>query len=219
MQVFVDNKKIEAEGIEGGTLGDALRHVQVHLSSPHRIVAGVSCDGDTIAAENMIASLKQPLTDFERVDVITSTKEDLVIDVMVQASSSLEDSETTSQRVAQLLTEGKSSAARELLASCLQAWQQIHEAVAKSLSLLRLDPEAILIRDEPLIDALGKPREVLVQVKEALVAGDEVLLADILQYEFADVVQTWHAIIARLQRQAEDMREKVPSQPGPQADS
>ena len=208
MQVFVDDKLIDEEGIEGNTLGDALRHVQSSLPASDKIVAGILCDGETIASDDMIASLEKPLAEFERVDVITSTKEDLVIDVMTHASSSLEESETASQRVAQLLTEGKSTDAREVLAECLRTWQQIHDAVAKSLSILQLDPETIMVRDEPLIDALGKPRGVLLQIKDALVVGDEVLLADILQYEFADVVQTWHAIIARLRRQAEDLRDK-----------
>lgn len=208
MKVYVDDKPIDGESIEGHTLGDALRHVQSNLPAPHKIVAGVLCDGEVIPADDVIAALEKPLTEFERVDVITSTKEDLVIDVMANASASLDESETASQRVAQLLTEGKSAAAREALAECLRTWQQIHDAVAKSLSILRLDPESVMIRDEPLIDAIGKPREVLLQVKDALVAGDEVLLADLLQYEFADVVQTWHAIIARLRRDAEDLREE-----------
>jgi molybdopterin converting factor small subunit len=208
MQVFVDDKPIDEEGIEGSTLGDALRHVQSNLPAPHKIVAGVLCDGELIPAQDMIASLEKPLAEIDRVDVITSTKEDLVIDVMTHASTTLDESETTSQRVAQLLTEGKSAAARQALGDCIRTWQQIHDAVAQSLSILRLDPETIMIRDELLIDAIGKPRDVLLQIKDALVAGDEVVLADILQYEFADVVQTWHAIIARLRREAEDLREK-----------
>lgn len=207
MQVFVDELQIDEHAMLGGTLGEALKHVQTTLSAPHKIVTGVICDGEVVNADQMVTSLKQPLTDFGRVDVITSTREDLVIDVMNHASTSLEESETTSQTVAKLLTEGKSAAARESLASCLRVWQQIHDAVAKSISMLQVDPDSVVVREEPLIDALGRPREILLQIRDALVAGDEVLLADILQYEFADVVQTWHAIIARLRRQAEEMKE------------
>lgn len=210
MQVFVDDLLINENVMLGGTLGDALRHVQSTLSGPRKIVTSVLCDGEVVQAEEIATSLKQPLTDFDRVDVITSTREDLVIDVMNHASTSLEESETAAQTVAKLLTEGKSTAARESLSGCLQVWQQIHDAVAKSLSMLSVDPESITVRDESLIDALGRPRQVLLQVRDALVAGDEVLLADILQYEFSDVVQTWHAIIARLRRQAEEMREQTP---------
>ncbi len=206
MQVFVDDRQIDEGGIRGATLGDALRHVQATLPAPHKIVAGVLCDGEAVAAEEMVKSLERPLTEFDRVDVITSTKEDLVIDVMTQASTSLDASEETSLRVASLLSEGKSTAARESLVECLQVWQQIHDSVAKSISILQVDPETFTVRDEPLIDAMVKPRDVLLQVKDALIAGDEVLLADILQYEFTDVVQTWHSIIARLRHQAEELR-------------
>lgn len=207
MQMFVDDRPIDDEDIEGHTLGDALRHVMSGLSASHQIVAGVRCDGELIAADNLVESLKKPLSTFDKVDVITSTKEALVIEAMTHAAASLDESETQSQEVAKLFVEGKSSGAREALVHCLHSWQQIHDAVAKSLSILNLDPEKVTIRDEPLIDALAKPREVLTQIKDALVAGDEVLLADILQYEFADVTQTWHAIVARLQSQAEELRD------------
>lgn len=207
MQMFVDNRLIQDDDIEGNTLGEALRHVSSGLSASHQIVAGVRCDGELIPAENLVESLKKPLASFERIDVITSSKEALVIEAMTHAAESLDESETQSLEVAKLFVEGKSTGAREALIACLQSWQQIHDAVAKSLSILNIDPEQITIKDEPLIDALAKPREVLTQIKDALVAGDEVVLADILQYEFADVTQTWHAIVARVRSQAEELRD------------
>jgi hypothetical protein len=45
-----------------------------------------------------------------------------------------------------------------------------------------------------------------VQIKGALQAQDHVLLADILQYEFADVTEMWHTMIARIQQEADDLR-------------
>ena len=167
MQVFIDDKQIDEGIIEGGTLGDALRHLQSALMTPQRVVAGVRCDGEPIAAEDLVASLKKPLTEFHRVDVVTSTKGALVIDVMTHAETSLEESESQSQRVAELLVEGRSTDAREALADCLHSWQQIHDAVAKSIGMLSLDPESVMIRDVPLIEAIGKPRDVLLQVKDA----------------------------------------------------
>lgn len=207
MQMYVDDRRIDDESIEGHTLGDALRQVSSGLTQAHKIVAGVRCDGELIAADQMFESLGRPLSQFDKVEVITSTREALVIEVMTHAVATLEDSETQSQEVAKMLVEGRSAAARESLVECLQSWQQIHEAVAKSISMLNLDPQELRIRDEPLIDALARPRDVLTQIKDALLAGDEVLLADILQYEFADVTQVWHGILARLRSQAEDLRD------------
>jgi hypothetical protein len=208
MEIFVDDKRIETETEGGLTLGEALARVQSDHCAPRQVVVGVRCNGDEVAAEDMSDALEKPITNFDRIDVLTGTKEALVIDVMTQAANALDDSETESRRVAELLTEGKTVEARQNLGECLRAWQQIHDAVAKSIGMLGLDFEAIMVRDENLLSAISKPRDVLVQVRDALLAGDDVLLADILQYEFADVTTTWHAIIARLRQEAEDIREK-----------
>ncbi|MDO8632542.1 MAG: hypothetical protein Q7R41_18835 [Phycisphaerales bacterium] len=208
MEIFVDDKRIETESEDGLTLGDALARVQSDHCAPQQIIVAVRCNGNDVAAEDMSGALVKPITDFDRIEVLTGTKEALVIDVMTQAANTLDDSETESRRVAELLTEGKTVEARQNLGDCLRAWQQIHDAVAKSIGMLGLDAEAIMVRDETLRSTISKPRDVLVQVRDALLAGDDVLLADILQYEFADVTTTWHAIIARLRQEAEDIREK-----------
>ncbi len=208
MELFVDDKRIETESVDGLTLGDALDLVQSDHCAPRQIVVGVRCNGDVVAADDMADALQKPITNFDRIEVLTSTKEALVIDVMTQAANTLDDSETESRRVADLLTEGKTVEARQNLGECLRAWQHIHDAVAKSIGMLGLDSEAITVRDETLLSAISRPRDVLLQVRDALLAGDDVLLADILQYEFADVTDTWHAIIARLRQEAEDVRDK-----------
>lgn len=57
---------------------------------------------------------------------------------------------------------------------------------------------------ETLNATLSRPKDVLLQIKNALLAQDHVLLADILQYEFTDVTEMWHSLIARLNQEAAD---------------
>jgi len=211
MEVLVDDKPIVPGPVASGTLGEVLAFIQSDHCSPGRIVVSVHCDGDLVAADDMAEALKKPAADFDRIEVFTGTKEALVIDVMTQAADTLDDSETESRRVADLLTQGKTAEARQNLVECLRAWQQVHDAVAKSIGILGLNPEAVTVRDQSLLSAVSKPRDVLLQVRDALLAGDDVLLADILQYEFADVTDTWHAIVTRLRQEAEDLREKNPA--------
>jgi hypothetical protein len=155
----------------------------------------------------MAEALQKPAPSFDRLDVFTSTRDGLVTDAMKQASASLEATEDVYDQVAELLIQGQISEAVRSLGECLKVWQQIHDAVAKSIQLLGLDPDSIRIRDGSLAEAIGKPKDVLVQVRDALQAQDHVLLADILQYEFADVTQTWHSIVTRVQRAAEEAAE------------
>ena len=203
MEVFVNDNRVDSAFGGGDTLEDALRQVQSNLCAPGHMVIGLRCDGQEVTSDAMAATLRQPASSFERLDVFTDTKEALVSDAMAQASASLTETEAECQRVAKLFTEGKTVEAAETLAVCLRIWQQIHEAVARSIEMLQLDPEQTRIGDEPLTELNGKPKEVLLQVKEALQARDHVLLADILQYEFQEVTSRWHAIANRLREEAE----------------
>jgi hypothetical protein len=204
MQLFIDDRKIDDDFLHEGTLEDALRHVQECVCEPGRLVIGLRCNGEELTTEAMAAALQKPAPSFDRLDVFTSTSQGLVTDAMKQASSSLDATEEAYNQVAELLIQGQIGEAVKSLGECLRVWQQIHEAVAKSIQLLRLDADAIQIRDESLAEAIGKPKDVLLQVRDALEAQDHVLLADILQYEFADVTQTWHSIVTRIQRAAEE---------------
>ncbi|MEK7732006.1 MAG: hypothetical protein AAB363_09140, partial [Planctomycetota bacterium] len=186
MDLFVDDKKVDDDRVVGGTLAETLHDVQANCCPPPRILVGFRCDGNEVVGAAMASTLCRPAGSFELLEVFTSTREDLVADAMNQASASLEETEGVTQNVAELLMEGKAVEGIARLGECLRIWQQIHDAVAKSLELLRLNPEQVTVRDEPLLTALERPKDVLLQIKGALQAHDHVLLADILQFEFAD---------------------------------
>lgn len=203
MEVFIDGSRVE-EGFSRGSLKDALMHVQSSLCAPKQIVVGIRCDGQDVPGNAMAAVLDKPADAFNRVDVVTSTKEKLVIETMTQAAASLQETETACEHVVGLLTDGKASEAIETLGDCLRIWQQIHDAVGKSIQMLDLDPTEITIKDEPMLDLIAQPKETLVQIKQALQAQDYVLLSDVLQYEFGNVTDRWYVLIARLREEAED---------------
>ena len=69
--------------------------------------------------------------------------------------------------------------------------------------MLRVHPEQITINNEPIIDLIRRPKKTLLQVRDALQSQDFVLLADILQYEFGDVTDHGHQIVARLRQEGE----------------
>ena len=206
MDLFVDDKKVDDQRIVGGTLADTLREVQAHCCGPPRILVGFRCDGAEVAGAAMASTLSRSAGSFELLEVFTSTREDLVADAMNQASVSLEETEDVSLNVAELLMEGKAGEGISRLGDCLLIWQQIHDAVVKSLELLRLNPEQITVRDESMATAMEKPKDVLLQIKGALQANDHVQLADILQFEFAEVTDMWHTVIARIRQEADDLR-------------
>ncbi len=204
MEVLVDGNPVNEAFIGNSTLKDALLHVQSDLCAPAHVVISVRCDGQDISGDAMAATLEQPASSFSQIEVFTGTKETLVTDAMTQASASLLETEPACKRIAELLNEGRTVEAVEALGECLRIWQQIHEAVGKSLQMLELDADKAMIADEPLLEVIGKPKETLLQVKQALESQDHVLLADVLQYEFGEVTEKWRALIAWIRQEAED---------------
>ena len=207
MQVLIDGKTIEDTFPGDATIESTLRRVQQHHCPSSRLVVGIRCDDVEVDGEEIAGKLSERTGTIEKLEVLTSTKHDLVIGAMLQASQALQESESACQRIGEQMNEGQATEGVKALGECLSVWQQIHEAVTKSLTMLQLDPESMFVRDEPLIDLITRPRDVLVQVKQALMAQDYVLLADVLQYEFSDVTETWYAVLNAIRQAAEDQRD------------
>ncbi len=203
MEFYVDDRRVETDLVASGTVEETLREVQARLCGPERMVVALRCDGEDIPAGEMEATLLEPTLAFKRLEVFTVAKQALVADAMLQASTSLEQTAAQCQSMADLLIEGKTADAIQALGECLAVWQQIHQAVAQSIEVLQLDVERTMVDGQPLLNLITGPKEALLQIKQALVSKDYVLLADLLRYEFDDVTSSWRALIAWLEQEAQ----------------
>ncbi len=203
MELYIDETKVDIDLPASEPLENVLRHSQAKLYEAGRLVVGLRCDGNEVPADEMADTLKRQASSFERLDVVTSTKYDLVAEAMDQAAVSLTQTEESCQRIADGLSEGKTSESMRALGDCLSVWRQIHEAIGKSIAILEIDPRTALVGGEPLVDVVNKPMVVLLRVKEALQSQDHVLLADTLKYEFSEVAQQWQDVIANIQGRAQ----------------
>ena len=202
MEIYIDETKVDIDLPTSEPLENVLRRSQTKLYESGRLVVGIRCDGNEVPADEMADTLKRQASSFERLDVVTSTKYDLVAEAMDQAAVSLTQTEEACQRIADGLSEGKTAESMRALGDCLSVWQQIHEAIGKSIAMLEMDAQTTLVGGERLVDVVNKPMVVLLRVKEALQSQDHVLLADTLKYEFSEVAQQWQDVIANVQGQA-----------------
>jgi len=208
VKILLDGVPIDKFDIEDATLETTLRRVQTARCPPSRMVVGIRCDDRDIVGDDMTARLGEPTSNIGTLEVFTSTRQELVIGALAQAASALQNTESASRHVAELLSAGKTTEGIKTLGECLSVWQQIHEAITKSIAMLELDIASMTIRDQPILEVLAKPRDVLTQLKQALTAQDNVLLADVLRYEFGEVIDQWYSIIATIRQHAEDQRDE-----------
>lgn len=198
MELYIDGSRAAGDFTPEGTIEEVIREAQRLECGPERLVVSIRCDGEDVPAGEIAEALQRPADSVDRLDLMTSTKGLLVSEAMEYAVKSLDEAESALEQVASMFVEGRSPEAMQGLGECTRAWQQIHEAIVQSIELLHIEPDYTTVGEGTLSDAMKRPRQVLTQVRDALQAQDHVVLADILQYEFSDAIEDWHAVIARV---------------------
>ncbi len=205
MEIFVDGDPVELDVSDQASLGEALESIQSDRCAPGHLVVGLKCDEREIASNTMSDALQTPASSFGRLEVFTSTRSELVREAMRQAMNALNDVDAECAKVADLLSQGRAVEGIETLGECLGVWRQIHDAVSKSIQMLKINVETCEIDGESLSAIFPRPIEALTQIKEALTTQDYVLLADILQYELSGITQQWRSLAEYLVQQAGEL--------------
>ncbi len=195
MDVFVDDQKVEFACEPSETLEQVIQRLQAQSCPSGSVIVGVRCDGVHLAEDELSKAMGRPATDYGCLEVVSSRPTTLVAEALNVASEMLTDADRGREQIAELFSEGKTDEGIAALADCLTVWQQVHDAVRKSIHMLGVDPHAIQVQGQPLQAALSVPMERLAMVRDALKDRDYVLLADVLQYEFEDVILKWQSLI------------------------
>lgn len=207
MEIYLDQRRIKPTGV-ATTLGQIVEDARTEAAKDDRVIVGIRCDGADITHDDLAARLAEPAEKYARVDLQSGRAEQLVVDALHQALQVLDDSDQQRAQVVEWLAQGEAARARQALAECFQQWTQIHQAIAQSMAFLNLDEKELLVEERPLGSVLTDICGQLQQVKEVLEVGDDVLLGDLLQYEFDAAVGQWRvmvqAVLARAQNAAAD---------------
>ena len=203
MEVYLDDRKIQSAKADA-TLGQVVEDARAEVARHDRVIVGIRCDGADITDDDLAARLAEPAEKYARVDLESGRAEQLVIDALNQALRVLDDSDQLRAQVIEQLARGEATQAKQDLAECFRQWAQIHQAVAQSMAFLNLGEKELLVGDRPLESVLGDIGGQLRQVKEVLEVGDDVLLGDLLQYEFDAAIDQWRATIQAVLARADN---------------
>ncbi len=195
MDVFVDDNKVDFATRGSETLESAVKRLQRDACRKDHVVVAVRCDGLHLTGEELSQAMERPIDDVRCLEVATTTPAALVRAAAEEAAQMLETVDEQRRRSAECFSQGKTADGITALTACLGVWQQVHDAATKSIHMLDLDPAEVRVSGEPLEKALALPMDRLQTVRDALKAQDFVLLADVLEYEFDEVVRQWQALL------------------------
>ncbi len=195
MDIYLDDNKLTTELAPDATLLELVNETRQRLTEAGKILVAVQCDGLDVTGDGFGEALQRNLSTMQRIDFQTASPKALVIEAMDTASELLEASQLASTEIVNHLAQGDTAEALPKLRECCTAWSQVHEGICNSINMLGIAPDTIKVDDKPLAELLVKPCEQLAHIREVVESQDFVLLSDVLNYEFGEVVEIWQSII------------------------
>ena len=203
MDVYIDGAALPTEQESDAVVGDIVDNIRGRLAANRRLLVGVRCDDRDAAGADIEPLLAEPLAQFQRVEFTTASADDLATDLLEQISGLLAETRPVQSEVVELLAQGSTARAMELLAGCLPIWSQSQEGLCRATEVLGLDLDTVPFEGAPVAEFICQLAEALSNLRDALESRDYVALADVLAYEMEPVTQRWERLNTALVAHAE----------------
>lgn len=196
MATYLDNRVVE---LAGETLNAKLQQAQDMLRAGGRVLVEVHLAGRTLLGDELSNRATELLGDQE-LRLISATPWDLAASAMQGAASLLGELREAHQNAAELLQRDQTREALQKLATIVQHWRDVLQAVQHSLQMLGITLQEL----DPALASV--PVDTAVRLRtltDCLRGRDTVGLADSLLYEWPSVLDGWEKLISRMLDAAE----------------
>lgn len=201
MAIFLDDEPVQ---LAGANLGELIASATKHLIVDRRVVVEVMLDGSVLNADALDKCQDNALDDTE-VRLISADPGALAVSTLYQIRDQLPKATTLHEQAAEFLQQDNPTEALKLLAEAIGVWMQTQEAVLGSAGVVGLGLDEVKVGDEPMSNFTDELIKQLQNLKELIIAGDTVALADALAYEWPPIVDRWDTLIGELIQAIESM--------------
>lgn len=195
IEAYLDQLRLTDLPTGTTTVGRIVTDLRDRLAGTGRLLVGIRADGVDVASDALEAVLSTTTEGYGRLEFISVEPRELVGDVLRQARASFGGTLTVREEIADLLSAGQMGPAMERLSECFGAWSGAHEAVVKSAALLEIDLGTLRVGEQTALATMEAVAGQLRGLRDALAAGDTVLTADLLRYEFGETLTRWAQVI------------------------
>ena len=203
MAIFLDDEPVQ---LAGANLGELIASATKRLIIDRRVVVEVMLDGSVLNADALDKCQDHAVADTE-VRLISADPGALAVSTLYQIRDQLPKATSLHEQAAEFLQQDNPTEALKLLAEVIGVWMQTQEAVLGSAGVVGLGLDEVKVGDEPISNFTDELIKQLQNLKELIVAGDTVALADTLAYEWPPIVDRWDTLIGELIRVIEALEE------------
>jgi hypothetical protein len=205
MIVTLDGRRFTQPPSPAGTLRCLIDQVRADLP-PDRLIVGVARNGQPLVERELEEWLARPLSAADRVDLATADRWELAAEALREVAGRIEAAGRQQEALAEQLNLGRTAEAVAGFSEFVSSFQACRQAIDQSSGLLERDLMGGEFEQRSLgghlEDLAGRLRE----IRDALEAGDYVLLADLLHYELPPLCQTWNRLLNDLADSVERSR-------------
>ncbi len=192
MQILLDEVPCE---LDAATVAEAVLAAAALARSQGRLIVDVSVDGTRWTEDSSAPSAPASIV------ALTSAQPSVLVrETFAQAADALAEADSLQRAAAESLQSDRGLAAMDMLAGAMAIWEGVREAIVNGSAIGGLDLAA---QGSGLDAAVALLHGRLDALRGALHHGDLVAVADLLLYEFPEVVARWRVLLGDLRQQVQ----------------
>ncbi len=196
MPVLLDDQPLSLEHLPpGATVAEAVNEARARLEGSGLTIVALRNNKEVVADAQVEQMLSEPISRFDHLELVSGRSQEVVLDALRLIREGFAETFPAVKEVVESLAAGKLSEAMTLLAQCVRVWGRAQEAIIQSRSLLEVDFDDLEIDGRQITDWLNQLAGKLEELKNAIESRDNVLLGDILRYEFDQTLQQWERML------------------------
>lgn len=197
MEILVNDEKLDFTNFDT-TLEEFVNALTTDLLALDHVVFRMTLDGQEVTDEFRDAHGSRALSDFEKLEVISSDKYELSIRILQSIREHIPALSDALTDVALKLQQDRAAEAKALLADCLEKWRILTVPVQQVGTLLAINLEEVEFGDDKAMKFFISFGEAALSVSRSLTSDDDVNLSDIVEYELLPLVERYSGLADRL---------------------
>ncbi len=192
MEAFVDGKRIDLSGNEVELVSDVVAKVSTELGREKRIVK-VMVDGLEITGES--EGHLRKLDDIKQIDITVGNAYDLAMETIESISEFYKALIAEYNKASDEFRVGNSEKSNQILADCMDGMKIFIRTTTSVATLLDINYSEIKVGDQTVNEISEKFASILDEMIQAQTDRDEILSADLIEYEMIPLLEDWAGIL------------------------
>ena len=191
MAVFIDGQPVD---LSGRDLGSVLDQVREQLVADGRVVVEVELDGRRLDSQEL-AGQRRHQVDQSRLCLTTADSHVLAVTALRQVRLAMAAGRDEQVQTAEQLQQDQQSQALKGFESVVSTWQRTQQALVAAVQMVQMDLAGLLVDGQSAEVLLRRLADQLKVTCDLVAARDTVGLADVLLYEWPQVIDQWDRLL------------------------